>query len=417
MREPKSILVVGRQPAIGFAELEAVLGADHVQPFGKETMLSDIEVKDIPFERLGGTMRLAKILTPIEAKTWADIEKHLLKTVAEHASYVPGKLSFGLSIFGFQAKVDQVSKTAMAIKKAIKATEKSVRMVPHKGLELSSATVFHNRLTGPSGWELLIASDGKHTYLCQTTNIQDFEGYAARDQARPKRDPRVGMLPPKLAQIIVNLAVGAGYPYTHPQVLLDPFCGTGVVLQEAIIMGFRGFGSDLDARMIDFAHQNLEWLVKNLDSFAKRTGLQEGHFYKLEVGDATNHTWLPAPDSVASETYLGPPLHALPESQKMRQIVHDISRLHNKFLENIGKQIEPGTRLCLAVPAWKVGVPAKPVLRGENTKTGFIHLSTLEKLKDLGYTRIDFEYASADQLIYHREGQLVARELIVLVKN
>ena len=48
------------------------------------------------------------------------------------------------------------------------------------------------------------------------------------------------MLPPKLAQIIVSLSG------TQPgQTVLDPFCGTGVVLQEALIMGAIVYGFDL----------------------------------------------------------------------------------------------------------------------------------------------------------------------------
>jgi hypothetical protein len=38
--------------------------------------------------------------------------------------------------------------------------------------------------------------------------VQDIDAYAERDFERPMRDAFVGMLPPKLAQIMLNLAVG-----------------------------------------------------------------------------------------------------------------------------------------------------------------------------------------------------------------
>lgn len=415
----KSIAIVGRLPAISFAELESLLGADKVMPFGTNSMLIDLDTADIPFDRLGGTIRLARILTPLDANNWRDVETYLLKTAREHAHYVSGKLILGLSVFGFDVKKEQVARTALALKKAIKATGKSVRMVPHSDIELGSASVLHNKLTGPNGWELLIVSDGKTTYLAQTTNIQNIEAYAARDQARPKRDARVGMLPPKLAQTIINLATGqirdqglvnsklgdavsdSHLPNTNPQAptILDPFCGTGVILQEALLMGYTVYGSDLESRMIDYAQENLDWLaLRSHKNFNAHLG----------VGDATSHDWKLQTTNyklvVASETYLGPPLHALPDPEKFRQIVHDISRLHNKFLQNIGSQLKPGARLCLAIPAWR-------------TNTGFVHLSTLDKLKELGYTRIEFKFVSSDQLIYHRDGQVVARELVVLTKD
>ena len=79
-----------------------------------------------------------------------------------------------------------------------------MRIVPNKALDLSSAQVLHNKLTHRGSWELLLVRGGDKTYLAQTLFVQNIEAYAARDQARPKRDARVGMLPPKLAQILIN---------------------------------------------------------------------------------------------------------------------------------------------------------------------------------------------------------------------
>jgi len=108
------------------------------------------------------------------------------------------------------------------------------------------------------------------------------------------------MLPPKLAQIIVNLATGPLpddkmssicdipadqiIPQPHlGQTLLDPFCGTGVLLQEAALMGYNVYGSDLEARMVDYTAQNLAWL--------ETTYRLEPIQPKLEKGDATAHHW------------------------------------------------------------------------------------------------------------------------------
>ena len=78
--------------------------------------------------------------------------------------------------------------------------------------------------------------------------------------------------------------------------------------------------------------------------------------------------------------------------------------IHQKFLHNIGSQITPGTRLCLAVPAW-------------SSKDNFLHLKTLDLLGKLGYTRKKFVHVRNEELIYHRPNQIVARELVVLEKK
>lgn len=407
----KTIAIHGRQPALGRAELESLYGAESLVPFGKEMSLLNIPTEQIDFDRLGGTVRIAKILNELP-NHWDAIEQYLIQHTPEHAAQIDGKLSFGMSVYGVAINPRRLAKTALLVKKAIKTAGHSVRMVPHDKIELNSATVLYNKLTHKNGWELLIVSDGKKTYLAQTTRIQDIDSYTARDRARPYRDAKVGMLPPKLAQIIINLAAskimsneqGAMSKDINSKTLvLDPFCGTGVVLQEAMLMDFDIYGTDLEPRMVQYTIDNLSWL----DTLYP----EKGDYRRVEIGDATRHRWeIPKHEArnsklaVAGETYLGKPLSALPPGDQLAKIMHEVNALHHRFLQNIGSQIQKGTRLCLAVPVW----------RGKHE---FLHLSTLDFLHDLGYNRVKFEHVSNEDLIYHREGQVVGRELLVLIKK
>ncbi len=140
----QTIAIHGRQPALGRAELESLYGADRLRAFGSVASLMTPEVTEIDFARLGGTVRLARILTELPSTQWRDIEMYLLEKTPEHASYVKGKLSFGLSVYGLQISPKKLAHTALAIKKAIRMSGASVRMVPHTALELGSATVIHN---------------------------------------------------------------------------------------------------------------------------------------------------------------------------------------------------------------------------------------------------------------------------------
>lgn len=393
----QSIAILGRQPALGLAELESLYGPDVLSPFGNHALLT-IPHEDIDYSRLGGTVRIAKILRGLPSN-WRAIEQELTMLAPKHAEYIDGKLTFGLSVYGMKIHKKDVARTALNIKKAIKKSGHSVRMVPHDGVELNAATVLYNKLTGPQGWELLVVSDGKKTYLAQTASIQDIDAYAARDRERPMRDAKVGMLPPKLAQIIINLAKNK--EDINPQSehhLLDPFCGTGVLIQEALLMGYFVHGSDIDQRMIDYALENINWLYENFD--------YPGTLLTVRQADATGKQWIEANilASVACETYLGQPLSTLPPSDQLSKIMTEVNTLHHKFLENIGKQITSGTRLCLAIPAW----------RGNHE---FLHLKVLDYLDDLGYTRMKFKHVENKDLIYHRDNQVVGRELLVLEKR
>ncbi len=117
-------------------------------------------------------------------------------------------MRLGLSLYGFSESLRRVEATGLNLKKAIRKTGRSVRLVPNKTAELNAAQIIHNQLTGPTGWELLFIRESGKTIIAQTVKVQDIDAYARRDRLRPKRDAKVGMLPPKLAQIIINLAAG-----------------------------------------------------------------------------------------------------------------------------------------------------------------------------------------------------------------
>lgn len=65
--------------------------------------------------------------------------------------------------------------------------------------------------------------------VAETVWIQDIEGYSQRDMER-ERSMTVGMMPPKIAQIMINL----GTKGDKNRALWDPFCGLGTTLIEAL---------------------------------------------------------------------------------------------------------------------------------------------------------------------------------------
>jgi tRNA (guanine10-N2)-dimethyltransferase len=387
---------MGRTPGIGRAELESLYGAEHFVPAEDYAVLSDLPVGEIDFHRLGGTVKLAHVLATVKATNWRALQNELSKhAVALAQDITEGKIQLGLSVYGMSVGSRQLLVAGLEIKKNLRAHQYSVRLIPNQQeATLSSAQVLHNHLTGERGIELLAVQHGPEVIIARSAAVQDITAYAARDQNRPKRDAFVGMLPPKLAQTIVNLGTGALAPARN-QIVLDPFCGTGVVLQEAALMGYGIYGTDLEPRMVDYARTNLEWL-------SERAAIDSP---ELETGDATTHQWQPNFSVVASETYLGRPLSSWPEPQKLHEITGTCNVIIEHFLQNVATQTKPGVRLCLAVPAW----------RGPDGRIR--HLPLLDHLEKMGYNRVSFEHASAEELVYYRPDQLVARELLVITRN
>lgn len=392
----KSLCILGRQPKLGMAELESLYGPNVLVGIAPQVVSLELDTDQIDFTRLGGSIKLAKILASLPGSSWSSVEKYLTETITAHLKPIPdGKLTLGLSVYGIKVSPRDLQATGLRLKKIIKATDRPVRIVPNKSPALNSAQVLHNQLTGPHGCELLVIRHGNNMLLAQTVAEQDIEAYARRDQNRPMRDAKVGMLPPKLAQLLINLANPA--PGSR---LLDPFCGTGVVLQEALLMGYAVYGTDIDARMVSYAKDNLAWLQNTYLRHGSAVLMES----TLEVADATTHKWQPPVEAIAAETFLGKPLTSIPPLHILEQIRKECDLLHERFLKQLASQLPSGTRLCLGVPAWR-------------TRNGFLHLKTLDHLEGLGYNRISFVHAGAADLIYHREDQAVARELIVLAKK
>ena len=333
----QTILILGRQPALGLAELESLYGGNSVRSVGEHAALVELADSEVNFARLGGSVKSCKLLTVLDTTELRAIEKYLLDVSPEHASMLgEGKLTIGLSSYGFKFSPVQLNATGLNIKKTIrKHSGRSVRLVPNNETALSSAQVYHNHLTAERAWELVLVRDGDKTLLAQTIAVQDIDSYTLRDRGRPKRDTRVGMLPPKLAQIIINLAGkhvvpdGAVIDPEHPTTknprttrLLDPFCGTGVLLQEALLLGYEAYGTDLEQRMVDYSRQNLDWLAQKYN-FSGNS--------RLEQGDATSHAWQKPVDIVASETYLGKPFTSTPPSAVLAATIADCNLIIKKF--------------------------------------------------------------------------------------
>lgn len=392
----QSMFILGRQPAIGRAELESLYGVNHVQPLGDMTMVSDLASADIDFARLGSTVKLAAYMGLVEKASMPRIHEQLESMVLTHAEAIyEGKIQLGISAYGVKTSPKQLMAIGLNLKKALKKAGHSVRLTPNQENELSSAQVLHNHLTGERGIELVLVRHGADIVVGRTVAVQDITAYAKRDQERPKRDAFVGMLPPKLAQTIINLAADGLKPICEYTVL-DPFCGTGVVLQEALLMGYSAYGSDLEPRMIEYSEKNLDWLQEKYPINGQ---------IAVEVGDATNFTWTHPFTTVACETYLGHPLANWPRPEKLQQIIGTCNLIIEKFVKNIGAQMPSGTRLCLAVPAWI------------NPNGRIHHLPMLDDLEKMGYNRVSFMHSREDDMVYHRSDQIVARELLVITRK
>ncbi len=364
----KYIAIAGRQLDISLAEVYALFGNAKVK--NKYIIEFNTDVRP-NIDRMGGSLKLAEEL--------AVAPMHYLMDLPE------GKITLGVSDYSGTANRRNIMMEALKLKKILVRHGRSVRIVENKEAVLSTATSLHNGLGGKNERKVeLIKSDGK---WYRVIGVQDIDAYAKRDQMRPARDAKVGMLPPKLAQILINLCG----PLNAGAWVLDPFCGTGVVLQEAMLMGYKAYGTDISERMVEYSKKNLEYY--GLDG------------YRLEKGDVTCHRWGETIDAVACEGYLGKPFSKIPSEIELKEQKQECGRIFVGFLKNLALQIRTGVSVVVAMPAW---------LRVNAEYERLFSDKMIDEIENMGYNVVN---KSREGLLYHRDGQAVARDIIILRKK
>ena len=393
----KYVAIAGRQPLISLAEIQALYDKA-ARLVGKKLVFfeidEDVEENISPdINRLGGSLKIGRFFD-------TDFSKLAKFLTTAHPE---GKITLGISDFSKQKKSGLAKQKSMELKRSLARMGRSVRVITSNEPEISSATAHHNQLGEKAGCFEIFLID-REIYLSLGT--QNITAYTERDQARPARDAKVGMLPPKLAQILINLC---GKLPEEARVL-DPFCGTGVVLQEAAIMGYVPYGTDLNGRMVEYSKKNLSWLFneRNRKRFKILPDLiqkKDQILNAISMGDATNFTWEGEIDAVVFEGYLGTPMSKPPVDIKFKTEKAKCKEIAMGFLKNITPQIKSGTPVVMALPAW---------LR-ENGK--YAGLNILDEIQEMGYNFEKFQDLSQSDLLYCREGQIVAREIIVIRKR
>jgi tRNA G10 N-methylase Trm11 len=275
------------------------------------------------------------------------------------------------------------------IKKSLKTEGLSVRYVENREPILSSVTVEKNNLTG-RGREFIIQKNGLFFSLAKTEAVQPFEEFSSRDFGRPGRDDLSGMLPPKLAMMMINLSQA---PTTTT--LLDPFCGSGTILSEALLLGYTNLiGTDISEKATSDTRENMAWIA---DQF----GISDNNVnLKIQTESVDNINAIVSSNSIntiVTEPYMGRPLKG---NEKKEDLIKQAGELKNLYLQafsKFSKILKPKGRVVFLIPRFKY-------------QNDWIQIDCQKEIQQLGFNLLNF-FEDRPSLLYARPNQRVAREI------
>lgn len=202
-----------------------------------------------------------------------------------------------------------------------------------------------------------------------------------RDRNKPYQDKKKGLLPPKIARILVNLAVGDRQ--IEDKTLLDPFCGSGTVLMEAALIGLHPIGNDLDEAQVSGAQANLKWL--NVDA----------SFHRADAVSLSKLIQGPV-DFIVTEPYMG---RVTARPDRRPDLAKGLGKLYLGCLKDWSKFLAPGGRIAMVFPVFEY--------QNKEYRTS----SILDDKHLLDYN------IEARGLMYFRPGAEVKREIVILAKT
>lgn len=155
-------------------------------------------------------------------------------------------------------------------------------------------------------------------YIAKVIQVSNPKLYKKRDETRPVFDEKK-VISIRLAKILINLSQAK-------REIFDPFCGTGTILQEALLMNLDVHGLDIN---IKEARDNLVWLNKHFNIKNK---------YKLYEGDAISlNKFVKTIEAVVTEPYLGPYLRSFPNFKESKEIITKLEKLYQNVFFALNK--------------------------------------------------------------------------------
>jgi len=418
----KYIFSLGHQPALSLLEIKKVLpqltANFSFELIGKDFVLLDSQQEiqtDNLMKVLGGTKKIGLIIGELPLNREADLFNNFKKLIFKK-SFLE-RIQYGFSLYFHQlSKPSQAvwrkkaNQLGLDLKREVKKYFKHCRFLVSQEAELTSVIIQKEKLI-TQGFDFLLIITPAKIYYGQTSACQDYQEFSQRDYGRPSRDAHRGMLPVKLAKMLINLA-----GLSKEKIILDPFCGSGTILQEALLLGYQNLlGSDLDKQAVINSANNLKWLI---EKYHLNTGNLSIKTWQSDIRNLSEKIPPTSVGAIITEPYLGSPLRSQADYSKRDREKKQLAELYYQAFINFYKLLSAGGRVIMIWPVFYLA----------DKQFIFLPQQLLAMIISLGFKQENLSAALAEYpdpksyltdrktLIYWRPGQRVAREILIFIK-
>lgn len=284
------------------------------------------------YENLAGIHKVAVSITPSTRARLDDIEE-----LDDFLGGFDDGFNFSVSVYSPETTGDEEYEDILAtLLTAVRDAgfRKANLVRPRSGTEVLSREIASRDII-----DFVVLRIGGRFWLGATTFVPDVQQFQRRSNERPVVSSQIS-ISSRLARLLLNLS-GA----KRREVVLDPFCGSGTILSEALSAGINCIGVDRDRNRVENSRQNLEWLSKTLKTPAS---------YTLKVGDSTNLEQVmdgTRADAIVTEPILLPRIDAAPTLEKAKKLIRNSSRLYSDALYSMAPIVHKGGRLVVVAPS------------------------------------------------------------------
>jgi len=318
----KYFFVLGRNPKLSRAEIYSYLQARNIEytEFFYDLNNLILDFKEDPklnIQEFGGIIMCGRV-------SFSGARKELLEFIEKEDLIPSDKFTFNV-IGNYEIEQEVYEKFR---------SEKRKVMIRHGRGELKIQG--EKSIQVPTADYHLFCLKHNKIYFGIIEQTYSYSDVRKRDMSKPFRREELA-ISPRLSKILINLA-----QLKQGNIMLDPFCGIGGILQEALVKSINVYGIDKDKMAIQSATKNIEWLKKHYPIAN----------YELKNTDARNAPGIGF-DGIATESSLGELIKGNPSDYDAKAFVSTFEKSIVPLLQRFRNVKKPDAKIAITFPVVK----------------------------------------------------------------